>query len=151
MNNPYCFIKRDLKIGFKINLEIHNINYANSILTITPKFPDIGIETGYINKNLKEMATLYARLINQHKFRYHILFSASFYKINEEDQRSHETEIFTNLNININSTEFGTDIIDLRTQSEHQIQMEEAKESGWIFDKIKSMKIRFYKTVELNG
>ena len=29
------------------------------------------------------MAIIYARLINQNKFRYHTLFSASFYKINE--------------------------------------------------------------------
>ena len=29
------------------------------------------------------MAIIYARLINQYKFRYHTLFSASFYKINE--------------------------------------------------------------------
>ena len=34
------------------------------------------------------MATIYARLLGQNKFTYHILFSASFYKINEEDQRS---------------------------------------------------------------
>ena len=29
------------------------------------------------------MAIIYARLINQYKFRYHTLFSATFYKINE--------------------------------------------------------------------
>ena len=29
------------------------------------------------------MAIIYARLINQYKFRYHTLFSASFYKNNE--------------------------------------------------------------------
>ena len=29
------------------------------------------------------MAIIYARLMNQYKFRYHTLFSASFYKINE--------------------------------------------------------------------
>ena len=29
------------------------------------------------------MAIIYARIINQYKFRYHTLFSASFYKINE--------------------------------------------------------------------
>ena len=30
------------------------------------------------------MAIIYARLIIQYKFRYHTLFSASFYKINEQ-------------------------------------------------------------------
>ena len=88
MINPYYFIDENLNIGFKINLESHNINHANSLLNIEPIFPDIGIETRYISKILKEMATTYARLINQYKFKYHILFSAIFYKINEEDQRS---------------------------------------------------------------
>ena len=37
--------------------------------------------------------------------------------------------------------------IDVESQLEHQ----ETKECGWIFDKINSMRIRFYKTVELNG
>ena len=102
MINPYYFIDENLRIGFKINLESHNINHAISLLNIEPNFPDIGIETRYINKILKEMATIYARLINQYKFKYHILFSARFYKINEEDQRSDEIELFINLNINNN-------------------------------------------------
>ena len=151
MINPYYFIDENFKIGFKINLESHNINHANSLLNIEPNFPDIGSETRYINKILKEMATIYARLINQYKFKYHILFSASFYKINEEDQRSDEIELFINLNNNNNLTETDIKNIDVKSQLEHQIQVQEAKESGWIFDKINSMKIRFYKTEELNG
>ena len=97
------------------------------------------------------MASIYARLINQYKFKYHILFSASFYKINEEDQRSDEIELFINLNINNNLTETDINKINVKSQLEHQIQVQETKESGWIFDKINSMKIRFYKTEELNG
>ena len=97
------------------------------------------------------MATIYARLINQYKFKYHILFSASFYKINEEDQRSDEIELFINLKINNNLTETDINNIDVKSQLEHQIQTQETKESGWIFDKINEMKIRFYKTDELNG
>ena len=151
MINPYYFIDENLKIGFKINLESHNINHANSLLNIIPNFPDIGIEKRYINKILKEMATIYARLINQYKFKYHILFSASFYKINEEDQRSDEIELFINLKINNNLTETDVNNIDVKSQLEHQIQTQETKESGWIFDKINEMKIRFYKTDELNG
>ena len=85
MINPYYFFDEKLKIGFKINLS-----------NIVPNFPDIGIETRYINKIIKEMATFYARLINQNKFKYHILFSPSFYTINEEDQGSDETELFIN-------------------------------------------------------
>ena len=151
MINPYYSIDENLKIVFKLNLESHNINHANSLLNMLPNFPDIGIETRYINKILKEMATIYSKLLNQYKFKYHILFSASFYKINEEDRRSDEIELFINLNINNNLTETDIINIDVKSQLEHQIQIQETKESGWIFDKINSMKIRFYKTEELNG
>ena len=151
MINLYYFIDENLKNGFKINLESHNISHANSILTITPKFPEFGIEYRYINKIIKELSVIYARLINQYKFKYHTLFSASFYKINEEDQRNNEIELYINLNISNNLTESKIDNIDVRSQLEHQIQIQETKESGWIFDKINSMKFSFYKTRELDG
>ena len=151
MINPYYFIDKNLKIGFKINLESHNFSHANSILTITPKFPDFGIEFRYINKIVKELSVIYAKLLNQYKFKYHTLFSASFYKINEEDQRNNEIELYINLNRNHNLTESDIDNIDVRSQLEHQIQNQEMKESGWTFDKINSMKISFYKTTEMNG
>ena len=115
-----------------------------------PNLPDIGIETRYINKILKEMETNYARLINHYKFEYHII-SARFYRINEEEQRSDENELFNKLNIINNLTENDIDKIDIKSQLEHQIQIQETKESGWIFDRINSMKLRFYKTGELNG
>ena len=88
MINPYYFIDENLKNGFKINLESHNISHANSILIITPKFPESGFDYRYNNKIIKELSVIYARLINQYKFKSHTLFSASFYKINEEDQRN---------------------------------------------------------------
>ena len=44
MINPYYFIDENLENGFKNNLEIHNFSHANSILTVTPKFPEFGIE-----------------------------------------------------------------------------------------------------------
>ena len=151
MNIPYFFIDENLKNGFKINLESHNIGHANSILTITPNFPDFGIEFRYISNIIKELSVTYSRLINQYKFKYHTIFSWSFYKINEEDQRNNEIESYINLKINKNLTESDIDIIDVRSQLEHQIQIQETKESGWIFDKINSMKISFYKTTELNA
>ena len=67
MINPYYFIDENLKNGFKINLESHIISHANSILTITPKIPEFGIEYRYINKIVKEVSNIYARLINQYK------------------------------------------------------------------------------------
>ena len=95
--NPYYFIDENLKNGFKINLESHNISHAISILTITCKYPEIGIEYRYINKIKKELSVIFARLINQYIFKYHTLFSASFYKINEEYQRDSEIELYKNL------------------------------------------------------
>ena len=97
MTNPYCFNGQNFRIDFKNNLDSHNINHANSILAIIPIYTGFGIETRYIKKICKEMATIYARLISHYKFKYHFLFSASIYKTNEEDQRSNELEIFNNL------------------------------------------------------
>ena len=151
MINPYYFIDENSKNGFKSNLESHNISHANSILTITPKFPEFGIEYRYIHKIINELSVIYARLINQYKYKYHTLFLASLYKINEEDQRSNEIELYMNLKNNHKLTESDIDNIDVRSQLEHQIQIQETKESGWIFDKINSRKTSFYKTEELNS
>ena len=120
-------------------------------MSILPKFPEYGIEFRYINKIVKELSVIYARLLKQYKFKYHTLFSASFYKINEEDQRNNHIELYINLKINKNLTESDINNIDIRSQLEDQIQIQELKESGWIFDKINSMKISFYKTSEMNG
>ena len=73
---------------------------------------------------------------DQCKFKYHTLFSASFYKIDEGNQKSDESEKFILLNINQNSTESDIDKTDAKSQLEHQIQFEEAEEFAWIFDKI---------------
>ena len=59
MINPYYFIDEKIKNGFKINLESHNIGHANSILTITPKFPEFGIEYRYINKIIHKRIVCY--------------------------------------------------------------------------------------------
>ena len=97
------------------------------------------------------MVTIYAKVINQYKFKYHILFSASFYKTDDQDHKSDEIEFFNKLNFNHNLTETDIIIIDVISQLEHQIQIQKTKKSGWIFDKIISMKMRFYKTGELDG
>ena len=79
------------------------------------------------------------------------MFSASSYKIIEKDQRKNEIELYINLKINHNLTESDIDNIDVRSQLEHQIQVQETKKSGWVFDKSISMKISFSKSTELNG
>ena len=61
MINLYYFIHENLKIGFKITLEGHNINHGNSILTNIPIYSDFGIETRFSNEILQEMAGYYLR------------------------------------------------------------------------------------------
>ena len=55
------------------------------------------------------------------------------------------------MNFNHFLTETNTDDTDVKSQIENQIQIQETKDSGWIFDKIDSMKIRFHKTSEIIG
>ena len=112
-------------------------------MTITPYFAEFGVEIRCINKIIKEFPVIFARILNQNNYDYHTLFSAGFCKINEEDQRNNEKELHINLKINNNLAESDIDNIDVRSQLEHQIQNQEMKECGWIFDKINSMKISF--------
>ena len=151
MINPYYFTDRNLKVAYKINLDSHNLHHTNSKLTITPTFPKFGIEFRFINKIMKELAVIYARLINQYKFKYQMVFSARFDKQDEDGELLDETELFTNLNINHNLTK--TDIKNNNVVSplEYQKQQQEMKDSGWRFDKINSMTIYFYKSNEMNG
>ena len=147
--NLYYFTDRNLKVGFKINLDSHHINHANSKLTIIPIYPEFGIEVRYINKIMKELSVIYARLINQYKFKYQTVFSAKFDKQDEDNQVLDETELFINLNINHNLRRSDLDNIDVKSPLEFQIQ-QEMKDSGWRFNKINSMTI-FYETGEMNG
>ena len=55
------------------------------------------------------------------------------------------------MNFNHNLTETDIDNIDVKSQLEIQIQIQETKDSGWIFDKITSMKIICCKIGKLNG
>ena len=141
MINPYYLTDRNLKVGFKINLDSHHINHANSKLTIIPNHPEFGIEFRYINKILKELAVIYARLINQYKFRYQTVFSARFDKQDEDNELLDETELFINLNINQNITQTDINNIDVVSQLEHQKQQLEMRDSGWRFDKIISITV----------
>ena len=146
MINPSYFTNRALQVAFKINLDSHHINHANSKITITPNFPEFGIEFRYINKIMKELAMIYARLINQYKFKYQTLFSARFGQQDEYGELLDETELFINFNINHNLTQSDLDKINIISSLEFQIQQQEMKDSGWRFEKINSMTINFYKT-----
>ena len=85
MNNPNYFTDRNLKVGFNITLGSHDINHANFKLTITPDYHDFGNEFRYFNKIIKEILVIYARLINQYKFKYQTVFSARFDQQDEDN------------------------------------------------------------------
>ena len=55
------------------------------------------------------------------------------------------------MNFNQNLAESVIHDIDVKFQLEHQVQIQETKDSGWIFDKINAKEVRFSKTSELNG
>ena len=151
MINPYYFTDRNLKVAYKKILDSHNIHHTNSKLTITPTFPEFGLEFRFINKIMKELSVVYARLKNQYKFKPQTVFSARFDQQDEDGQLLEETELFINFNINQNLTQSDLDKIDIRFPLEHQIQKQEMKDSGWRFDKLYSMIIYFNKTTEMNG
>ena len=105
MINPYYFSDRNLKVAYKINLDSHNLHHANSKITISSNFENTGIEFRFINKIMREMSIIYAKLINQYKFRYQVVFSARFDKQDGDGLLLDETELFINLNINQNLTQ----------------------------------------------
>ena len=74
----YYFTDKNLKEAFKINLDCHHVNHANSKLTIKPNYPEFGIEVRYVNRNIKELSVIYSRLSNQYKFKFQKVFSARF-------------------------------------------------------------------------
>ena len=130
MINPYYFTDRAVQVGFKINLDSHHINHANSKITILPNYTEFGIEVRYINKIMKELAVIYASIINQYKFKYQTTFSARFDKQDEDGQLLDETELFINLNINHDLTETDINNINVVSPSEYQKQQQEMKDSG---------------------
>ena len=151
MINPYFFSDRRLIVAYKINLDSHHINHLNSKITISSNFPNTGIEFRFINNIVREMAIIYARLINQYKFKYQVVFLGRFNKQDEDNQLLDETELFINLNINQNLTQSDIDNINITFPLEEQIKQQEMKDSGWRFDEINSMTTYSYKTHEMDG
>ena len=122
---PNYVTDRNLQVKFKINLDSQHLN---SKLTITPDL-EFGIEVRNINQIIKRLSNIYARLINQYKLRYRVVFSERFDKQNEK-------ELFITSQTDI-------DKIDVISQIQQ-------KDSCWRFDKINSMVVYFYETSEMN-
>ena len=87
------------------------------------------------------MATIYATLINQYKFKYQTVFSARFDKQDADDQVLDDIELYINLNNIRKLTQFDINSIIIRLQLEHQIINPQTKDYGGRFDKTNSMTI----------
>ena len=85
------------------------------------------------------MAPIYAKLINQLIFKYQTVFSAKFNKQDENGQILDQIELYNNLNFNPNLTQCDIDKNYNAFQLEHLIKNQEAKDSGWRFDKTNSL------------
>ena len=153
MINPYYFKDQSFYDFLKINLDSHHINHLNSKITIssTAQPPHNYIDKLVIDRLVREMATIYAKLISQFKFKYQCTFLARFDKQNEDGELLKEKELFINLRINHKLTDSDLKKINVQWDLDRQIQQQELKDSGWNFDKIISLTIYFYKTQELNG
>ena len=125
---------RKLQMDFRIDKDSQCLTFI-----ITPCKSEY--EVCYINPIMKKLSNIYARLINQYKFRYQTVFSAVFYKQSENED---EKELFINLNINHNLTQTDIDKIDVISPLKNKTNDEEMKDFDWHFDKINSMTVYFY-------
>ena len=71
------------------------------------------------------------------------MFSARFDKQVEDNEVLVKVELSYKLNMNQSLTESEVDNIDVKAELEQQIQNQEAKTSGWRFDKNNSITICF--------
>ena len=155
-------IKRNDKIEYKLTDNILNIVYditvdshhkknLNSQITITSKFDTFGIEMYYIDKIFKEMSHIYAKFINQYKFKYQLSFILIFYKFEEDGDIRKEAEMVITLNMTNSLTQSEIDNVKIQWNVEARKQNLEMKKSGWIFQRVNSMTISFYNTGNMDG
>ena len=125
---------RKLQIELRIDKDSPCLTFI-----ITPNISEYEVQVCYINHIIKQLSNIYARLINQYKFRYQTVFSAVFDKQNED-----EKELFIDLNVSNSLSQSDIDKIDVISPLKHKIHDEEIRDSDWQFDKINSMTVYFY-------
>ena len=60
--NLCSFTDRKPKVAYDVTLDNHHSKHANSKITYTSKFENIGIDINHIIKIMGEMANIYAKL-----------------------------------------------------------------------------------------
>ena len=147
----YKFTDNILNIAYDITVDSHHKKDLNSQITITSELDNTGIEMYYINKIFEEMSHLYAKFINQYKFKYQLSFMTLFNKFEEDGDIRKEAEMSINLNMTNNLTQSEVDNVHIQWDLESRIQNLEMKESGWVFQSVNSMTISFYNTGNMDG
>ena len=84
-----------------------------------------------INKIFKEMTHIYAKFINQYKFKYQLSFTVFFNKVEEDGDIRRESEMSINLNMINNLTQSEIDNVNVQWDLESRLQNLETKETGF--------------------
>ena len=105
----------------------------------------------YIDQIFKKLSHIYARFINQYKFKYQLSFMLLFYKFEEDGDIRKEAEMTINLNMTSNLTQSEIDNVNFQWELEARKQNLEMQESGWVFQRINSMTKSFYNTGKMDG
>ena len=147
----YKFTDNILNIAYDITVDRHLKKDLNSQIRITSKFGNTGIEMYYINKLFKEMSHIYAKFINQYKFKYQLSFMLLFYEFEEDGDIRKKAKMSINLNMTNNLTQSEIDNVDIQWDLEARKQNIELQESGWVFQRVNSMTISFYNTDNMDG
>ena len=105
----------------------------------------------HINDIFKEMAHIYAKFINQYKFKYQLSFMLLFNKFEEDGDIRKEAEMVVNLSMVNNLTQSEIDNANIQWEVEARKQNLEMRESGWHFQRVNSMTISFYNTGNMDG
>ena len=147
----YKFADNILSTAYDITVDREHEKDLNSKITVTSKFDDTGIEKNFVDKIFEEMSHIYAKYINQYKFKYQLSFMLLFYKFEEDGDIRKEAEMSINLNMTNNLTQSEIDNANIQWDLEARKQNLEMRESGWVFQRVNSMTISYYNTGNMDG
>ena len=148
----YKFTENILNIVYDITVDSHHKKNLNSQITITSKHNDIvGIEMYHIDEIFKEMSHMYAKFIDQYKFKYQLTFMLLFYKFEEDGDIRREAEMTVTLNMVTNLTQSEIEDVNIQWDLEARKQNLELQASGWNFQRVNSMTISYYNTGNMDG
>ena len=74
VEKEYYFTDRPTKIAYDITIDNHHNKHVNSQIRVTSKFNDTGNDIIHNNGVLKELGHVYAKSINQYRFKYQLTF-----------------------------------------------------------------------------